>query len=225
MNKKTLYDWLPTCFLIVLACLIQSHIFMERDVIYLTNAAHLLLNGGTYSHDFFETNPPMILFLYIPALFIAKLTALNLIDSIRLYFMLLTLISIGLCYHFLKKLFNEPIYIRSLLTAIAFVLLILPSSQFGQREHLLMILVLPYLFVSMLRLQNKSIHWGLAILIGLLAGLGFSIKPHFLTTFMLIECYFLWTRRSLLGWIRIESSLITVVLIAYLFCIQFFFSD
>jgi len=219
---KRLYHWLPLLFFISLSSLIQSHLFLERDVIYLSNAANLLLHGGTYSTDFFETNPPMILFLYMPALFITKMTLFNLVASLRLYVFLLAFLSMGLCYASLKKILKNPMPIFNML---AFVLLLLPASQFAQREHLLIILTMPYLFAAALRLQHKPISLKFAIAVGLLAGLGFSIKPHFLTTFILIESYFIWKRRHWLGWMRTESILIIVVLMTYFLSIELFFSD
>ena len=74
MNR---YGWLAFSVLVLLAICIQLTIFLNFDVTYLTHAAKLLLEGGTYTHGFFETNPPLILFLYMPPLFLSEATSIS----------------------------------------------------------------------------------------------------------------------------------------------------
>src|SRR5258706_765354 len=77
-----------------------------------------------------------------------------------------------------------------------FVLLVYPQGSFGQREHLLVILSLPYLLLATVRAQLLPIDPWRAALIGLVAAVGIGIKPHFAFLPVLIELNLL----ALCGW-------------------------
>jgi hypothetical protein len=80
-----------------------------------------------------------------------------------------------------------------------------PGFSFGQREHACVLFGMPYLAAAVLRLQGGQIsRKSLATCIGVLAGIGFALKPHFLAVPALVELLLLarfgW--RSLL--VRVE---------------------
>ncbi len=62
---------------------LQSALFLNYDVSWLMHASERLLAGGTYSRDFFETNPPLILYLYLPPVIFSKIFAFNLVLLFR----------------------------------------------------------------------------------------------------------------------------------------------
>lgn len=181
-----------------------------------------MLEGQTYTKDIFEPNPPMIFYLSMPAIVFSKLTHLTMLDSLRIYIISLSFISLTACYALLRKLFNDRL-IYLLAYSFVFILLFLPAHQFAQREHLLLILTLPYFLVTALRLENKNLSLYWAIPIGLIAGLGFSIKPHFLTAFVLVEVYKIYARRSIK--LDPESICISTVVFTYLVTTLFLYPE
>ena len=206
-----------------IAFFLQGNIFIHGDVSYLLYVTQLLLSGGQYGKTFFETNPPMIFYLYMPPLLLAKLTTINLVLSFRIYIFLLIFLTIKICYHFLQTLLGKSLTFYNMMGMLIFVLLFLPANQFGQREHFFLIFLLPYLFLAALRLSDKEIQPSLAVLIGLAAGASFCMKPFFLIPCVLLESYFIWMRQHCLGWIRIESMLIVGVLLLYLLTTYLFY--
>src|SRR5579872_6665009 len=70
---------------------LQKNMMLHGDVAYLIYVARLVLAGKTYGIDFFETNPPMILYLYIPVLFLAKKTSIALSTCFIFYVLFLAL--------------------------------------------------------------------------------------------------------------------------------------
>jgi hypothetical protein len=66
-------------FFLAIACVFIIGGFVQNDAIFSWDVSWLLevtkrwLNGGTYGKDFFENNPPLILYLYAPAVLGAKL--------------------------------------------------------------------------------------------------------------------------------------------------------
>ena len=101
---------------------------------------------------------------------------------------------------------------------VAFVLIatLAPGFSFGQREHACVLFAMPYLAAAVLRLQGgQSPRKSLAICIGLLAGIGFALKPYFLAVPALVELLLL----ARLGWrsllVRVESLVLGLTVLAY----------
>lgn len=207
--------------LTVLAYVVQSVGALSGDAGSLLYDTQLMLTGGTYVRDFFETNPPMIFYLYVPVIYFVKLTTIDLASAFRLYVCLLIFFSSCCCIHLLTRIFSEQkdkINLVVFVIVLLFILLFLPGFEFGQREHFFMIFFFPYLFASVLRFDRHSISPVFAILIGILAGLGIGLKPYFLFPIVLVELYFIVNKRWF-AWLRIESVTCMAVLILYLISI------
>lgn len=194
----------------------QTFIYLHGDVSYLTYASGLMSQGGQYGIDFFETNPPMILYYYLIPYQLSHLWGVNESLLVRLMVVFFIIYSALMSYFLLKRVIvNE----RTLLVFMFFVLLILyfvPADHFAQREHLFLILFLPYLFASACFVSDKKINPILACCIGLLAGLGLAIKPYFLAPLVAIELYMIVKTKRLFGWCRVESLMVLFVLVGYL---------
>jgi hypothetical protein len=215
---------IPT-LLAILTCLYLQNNFLNHDVAYLLYASNEMLQGGNYVHNFFETNPPLILYLYAPVCILAKTFSLTSAHAFKYYIFLLSLLSVYASYFFLSKMTDDKLIRLSALVALLFVTLIFPLYDFGQREHLAVIFVMPYLFSTALYAQGKSVTTMEAILVGLFAGLGFAVKPFFLIPLCLCELYLIIQKKKLSGWVRIESLLILGVMISYFILIATAHSD
>src|SRR5580700_2691649 len=175
----------PTIFFIsiaMMAYIMRAQVVLNGDVASLLYDTELFLSGGTYVKDFFETNPPMIFILYSPIVILQKITHFNIKTIVCFYIILFAFISLAVCYALLKHIISEKdSYLRS---AIIFVLLcaflLIPITDFGQREHLLCILGMPYVFAVVVRAKGIAISVTEATVIGLIGGLVFSLKPFFL---------------------------------------------
>jgi hypothetical protein len=206
-------------------CLYFQNNFLNHDVAYLLYASNEMLHGGNYVHNFFETNPPLILYLYAPVCILAKIFSVNSAHFFKYYIFLLSLLSVYASYFFLSRMTDDKLICLSTLVALLFVTLIFPLYDFGQREHLAVIFVLPYLFSTALYAQGKSATAMVAILVGLLAGLGFAIKPFFLIPLCLCEFYLIIQKKNLSGWVRMESLLVLSVMISYFILIATVHTD
>jgi hypothetical protein len=72
----------------------------------------------------------------------------------------------------------------------------LPWGAFGEREHVTLILVLPYVLLFALRDEGTRVPTGLALWGGMFAGFGFAIKPHFAIPWALLGAVALVRRRG-----------------------------
>jgi hypothetical protein len=187
-----------------LAFVLQSFMFINWDVSFLLHSSRLLLGGGSYASAFFETNPPMILYIYTVPVLLAELLSIDVELSLRLLVFIVSLLSI---------LLSTAVSVSGLAPVLAVVFLLLPAHEFGQREHLCVMMVMPYVFVLGRRLGNKSVHTWLAVVIGFMAGVGFGIKPFFLIPLILFELHAISQDRKLA--IRIETLIILAVMIGY----------
>lgn len=206
----------------LLGWFLQSNTFVSSDVSWGLHEAKRLLNGGTYGKDFFEVNPPLFLYLYTLPVILAKFIPLSLFTLFQLYVFLLISLSLSCSYLLLKKLLpiNSCYYAMSLL---AFSLVLLPLSvAFGEREHLFLIFMFPYLFLVACRLQNHKMKTSFAICIGLVAGVGFAIKPFFYLPFVLVELYYAYCQKYWFAWLRPEIFSMIAVTLIYLLSIAVF---
>ena len=223
MYSKRLNQYAFLCifiFIFIIAWFFQSTLLINTDASWLLEASKRMLSGGNYTNDFFENNPPWILYFYAPPVLFAKLLSINIILSFRMYVFLLATLSIVLSYFLLERVFlKSDLFLAKLLLVMLTTLFILFSSaDFGQREHLLFILIMPYFFMMVLRLQAQRIAYFPAFMIGLLAGSVLMLKPYFLMSLLLVEGYYLLGRRQKSNYhlIRPEVFAILFLLLTYL---------
>lgn len=221
LNTEKIYFLSVLTGIFLIAWHFQFNILISTDVNWTIHITQRLLEKRVYLDKFFETNfnPPMIFYLSLPPILLMKFFEINLPLALHIYIFFLASLSLLICFQLLKKIFsqNENKLVWLFLCALAVIFLLLPVNEFGQRDHLLLILTMPYILLISSRLQDHVISRSLATLIGLLAGLGFSIKPHFFATFLLLELYYFFKLipRSRLAWLRTESITILFILSIY----------
>ncbi len=213
-NASKLLILMTSCFLVI-SLWMTTQTYINWDVSWLLEATRRLLSGGSYSQNFIETNPPLILFLYaIPVLLTSWMG--NLVSNFLIFIYAISLLSLGLSYFLLKRIMTNDVSIRILFFwGLVFCELVLPSYEFGQREHLTFLLIMPYLLLIS---SINALHfpWYLRFTAGLMAGIGFSIKPHFLIPLILILSWKLCKNRNLLSCLVIENGCLFGVMFCYL---------
>ena len=196
----------------------QSRVHLNHDVSYFVHFSRWLLQGRTLGSDLHDGNLPMVWGLFMPS---AALVQSNLLDEP-------TAVRVVFWAYFLDQ---HRVVDRRVVTAgaaatalprsgwvVAFVLVATlgPGFSFGQREHACVLFAMPYLAAAVLRLQGGQIpRKSIAICIGVLAGIGFALKPYFLAIPALVELLLL----ARLGWrsllVRVESLVLGLTVLAY----------
>ena len=195
--KKThnlIHWWLPFIVLCIGTYWIQINLYLHKDVAILSHTAAQILQGQTYAHDIFEPNPPLIFYLHALPILLAKITGIKIIYVLRLVILAFIILSVVSSRLLLRKIIvkkeerhSTDFQLLNIISyGIALALLYLPAQEFGQREHFFVILTLPYMILAVYRLQHHSLKTKFALGIGFMAGPGFSIKPFFLSTVLLI---------------------------------------
>ena len=228
MNKTpglTNYAWISIFIISCISLYISSHTRISWDISWLLEAANRLTEGGSYTHNFFEANPPLIIYIYSLAILISPIFGSKVFSVLFLNYSI-ALISILMSYPLLKRICRaDSGLLNCLLITLCFAELILPSTDFGQREDLTLMLIMPYLFVCSLRLENQNFKPSFLLACGLMAGVGFSIKPHFIIPLSLIFIWVLYKKRDWKPCFSIENLSILGVMCFYVLSVPFFNPD
>jgi len=164
---------------IVKGLAVHLRVPLNHDVAWLLIAAGRMLAHGSYSKDFFEINMPLAIGIYIPPHFLAhwfeqsiatanlEWTFILIIQSASLGTLLMP---VDRKVHGIRL---EPVWMAWIL----FSLIFLPGYDFGQKEHLVVVLTLP--FLMLLANSSRRPSTALRVYVSCLAGVGFFLKPHF----------------------------------------------
>jgi hypothetical protein len=105
---------------------------------------------------------------------------------------------------------------RSLTLFVAlFVLLPMSGYDFGQREHLMFALVLPYLLMAAGRAVGVPMGGAIPWIAGTMAGFGVALKPHFVLLWAAVEGYLARVGRGRRTWLRPEALSVAAMGLAY----------
>lgn len=197
---------------LVLFALLRSP--MKDDVAWLLWVARQWLRGEELYVDIVEVNPPLIVWVSAVPVMIADALGLT---AKQVALPLFAAAALGSAWGTARLLRGvAPLFAQPVATfaAIACVLLAMPGVEFGQREHLMVIAVLPHLALLVRKLEGLPVRRGLALGAGALAGLGCALKPRYLLGLAVIE---------LAGWLhrgfRIRFSPIAAFAVAGLYAV------
>jgi hypothetical protein len=175
-----------------------------------------LLDGAELYRDVVEVNPPLIVWLNLMPVSIARALGLSEVLAFRLLVVAGVLATLALCRTLLARLpdFQDPVPRRLALLLAGFVLLPLAAEDFGEREHLLLILALPYVALAAVRRERQPVSRAAAISVGLMAGLAVALKPYFVLLPLAVEATLLRNRPNIRT--RPELAGAASVLLGYL---------
>lgn len=204
--------WLLPAAVIFTAIMLRARCLENADVSWLLTLAEKLLDGR---RDFIEVNPPGAIFAYVPAVWLARMAGIAPEVASDALVFLLAAVSLGSAWLILgprhANLRNNPIATTG---AIA-VLLVLPIYTFGEREHLCVLLILPWAAAIVARIEGRVPDASLLVLAGLGAGLCVVAKPHFVLIIGILSCALAWRARSLRPFFTLENCVAAALLAAY----------
>lgn len=162
--------------------LIQLFSLPGLDQTWFALMTRRMLDGVALYKDFFEPNMPLTPWLYAFPVWLAHQLSLPPVVAVRLFTTGIIAAMLPLCAYVLghSSLWTHQ-QRRSLLLAIAAIFLLSPDPHtvFSQREHLLVIFILPYLLLNLPSVQQESFPLWIRVGLGALAAIGFCLKPYF----------------------------------------------
>jgi hypothetical protein len=179
-HDDLLWKWLPFVLILTIAVAERHVVIGNADVSWLITASEKILDGRRLYIDVVELNPPASVFLYLPAVAIARAVGLApeiVVDAMVFIGALASLTVVSAIVRRCRLLDGARGWTMAAF-ALA-ILTILPAQTFGQREHIALIAVLPAIATLAARATGaKPLFWH-GLLAGLGAGMAICIKPHF----------------------------------------------
>jgi|GEM_PF-322694 len=183
--------------------------------------AEMILQGKVPYVDVFDFNPPLIMYLNLIPVMVAKF--LRVTDALGLSLTVIVLNAVSCIVAAWLVYKNRAVTAPLPLFALIFFFALYTQgldTDLGQREHLFMLLYLPYLMGrGLVWMGGAMTSRVLAIAIGIAAGLGLALKPHFILCAVVTElafCYQAGGRRQWRIFLRAENYAIVGVFLAYL---------
>jgi hypothetical protein len=153
----------PAISLILIALLFVCQIAvrlgsdLNHDTAWFLYVAQGMLNGGELYRDFVEVNPPLAVWLTVPMLMLSRATGLAPVETLYGVFFAVTALSLLLVRRYLAMIRVVPDWSKELaLILLAAAFLFIPASSFGQREHLLALLFLPWIVLRFARSRRAN---------------------------------------------------------------------
>ncbi len=182
------------------------------------------IHGSQLYKTVIDINPPMIFYIYSIPVFMTSFFSIPFIYSFDIYLISLCAFSLVMASIIIGRssLGNSK---NLIIPLCAFIVVLLPGFDFGQREHLCILFILPYLLLETGALYGGSVPARTRFTAGVMAGIGFSIKPYFVLAYAaILVCSLVYRKRSEVLW-RIENTTIYSVFCIYAFLLFYFHSD
>jgi hypothetical protein len=209
--------WTIWAALGLIALAIVAPSYLNHDDAWYLYMGRVVLDGGTIYRDVVDTNPPLIIYLMLPAVWLAGRLDLNAVVVFKAFVFAMSVGSLLVAARLLPSVPGvTPAARRLMLTALVFALLPMARViEFGQREHFMAMLTMPYVFAAIARAGGQLLRGRVAWPIGMAAGLGFAIKPHALLAWLAIELALALLWRARVSWRRPEVLGSVASMVAY----------
>jgi hypothetical protein len=211
-RAATLVIWLLPTAVVVAAILLRVRCVENADVSWLLTLAEKFLDGR---RDFIEINPPGAIFAYVPAVWLARVVGISPEAAIDVLVFLLAAVSLGLASVILGPRHADLRVMPVVTAGTLATLLVLPIYTFGEREHLCVLLILPWAAAVVARIEGRVPDKSLLVLAGLACALSVVVKPHFILIIGLLSGVLAWRMRSARALFTLENCIAAALLAVY----------
>lgn len=184
-------DALPFALFLPLAWMIlHSPLQINHDCAYVLECARILTEGGLPYVDFIDINPPLIFYMNMAPVYVSKATGLLLPQAFSLFVAGQLLVSSVLLFSLfrMRELNLKPAARAALLAGwIVSSLFVYATGDFGQRDYLVIIMVFPFVIVRVIRYYGDRVRPAPSMVIGIMTGIGLSLKPYFFLLVLIPE--------------------------------------
>lgn len=206
-------------FAYALGTIARDPLRINSDSALHIDAAERILRGGLAHVDAIDTNPPLIMYLTAIPTAIAHATGSHPIPVFLVVVWFFSAATTFAARHLLLGALAAREAIHANLLGVGLALatfVLLDQPHFGQREHLIVFGVLPYLVVRFRQWEHVPAPRAAAIAAGLVAGVAASIKPQLALIVAAPEIYWVVTRRTVRPILSPEVIAATAMAAAYL---------
>ncbi len=199
---STLPRWLPA-IVWAITCTFQFLYTPNTDSTWLlTVAARVMAGADLYSADIVELNTPLTIQIMMPVVWVAQ--QIN-APAYTVWFVFVALLVAGMSW-FVDRILRRTLgggaadLRLPIMSLVVMLLVSLPGVEFGQREHLVLVGLLPYVIVSAQRALGEPGKRSDRVIAGVLMGLALWVKPHYAMAVVVVELGIAVMRRSARVW-------------------------
>jgi len=200
--------------LVVVVALCQVLQGLNADTSWLLTVGDRWLDGARGYRDMLETNPPMSVLMFLPAVLLSRVTgvaaepivilAVAGLAFVTIEWSVRTLVAAGVC--------ASPARTR---LALGFTCLILPMSTFAERETIAVIALLPTWALMLIRAEHRPAARTAMLVAGFGAGLAMCIKPQFAAAILLPALVVARADRRFAALLQVEYVIAGLIVLAY----------
>lgn len=222
-----LLPWLAMAALFAVAIMLRHVLAANTDISWLLTAGERVRDGQRLYVDVIETNPPISVLAYMPGIVIARalgLAAETVVDALVFTGIFVSLL---LSARILTQASVVDRAHRWPLALLAFaVLAILPTETFGQREHIAVMALLPFLAVAAARMKGNAPSSTMAVISGIGVAIALSFKPYFAIALLgALQVMAIFTRGSWRVVLTLECLSGAIALVLYVAVIAVLFPE
>ena len=166
---------------------VVSSSLLNDDTAWYLHMAGVWLDGGRLYRDVIDTNPPLIVFLTAIPIGISRLLDVAGTVTFKTFIFALAGGSVALSAAAIWRAWTDAWDRLLILSTLVFSFLLLVGSDFGQREHVAVVLVAPYVFGACAWLAGRPLPSWADRAAAIAAGLGFALKPYFMAGWLAVE--------------------------------------
>ena len=229
--KSSLPWWIATASLFVFYFIRSLGDLVHPDVGWFLWASGRVLDGAHLYRDIVDMNPPLIFYFMIPPVWCARITGLPEVMVFKSFILLTAFASLWICARFVRTLFqSSSVHIQHFVVfVIAFLFISIPGGNygflgpsFGQREHIMGMLFMPFVLASVSKVLGKPPGTVLTVIVAILAGVALAIKPYFLIGWLALEAALVIRSHRVATVVRLESLIVTIVILLYAISVLIF---
>jgi len=153
---------------------------INYDVAWFYYVARGVLHGGKLYSDFIEPNAPLASLSLVPAVWLSRLLSIGPPLAMEFTVLAMASVAMGLCAAVLQRMRLPMSALIFALCALAVGFVVLPRYFFGEREHLLAMLLVPYVLGCAACMAGVRLGRGLGCIIGVAAAFAVGLKPPFI---------------------------------------------
>lgn len=207
----------------LLALMNQITYPINTDVSWLIFIAdHLSVDNKLYV-DFYENNPPLIIYIYKCLIYLANFLSWDVIFTIRVTIITFLAINCLVIFFLLSeryKIVESAIKALALLLALLFI----PGMEFLQREQIVSIGIINYIVYMLVinRKRSGKISLYYSSYVGFSLSLAMALKPFYLPVVVFLELHRLWVTRNYRSLFRMDIIILVTFGCMYLFLVYIY---
>ena len=201
---------------LIIYFMVMTGVAFNHDTAWYFVATQKWLNGDKLYVDIIEVNPPWSFYCTVPGVLLARVLGTSVANGFALSIVLLTWISFTVVQKIMFGIERQnTIHNMLVVFGVLAIVISLTMSQFGQREHIFILCVLPYLFMVYAEQRQCVYSRTGRVFLAILASIGILLKPYFVLLPLIIGLSSALSSRDIKMLFKIEYMVMVSACVLY----------